>query len=77
MLSKVLRSRDCATGGFGHEWTPVRNPLDFMDFTDYLTILTWRDNWHDRSGEIFKDKEIFRVKLGGGSPTPSTMSAIG
>jgi RecG-like helicase len=44
-------------------------PLIFyVDFTDYVKIITRRDNWRHVFKEIFKDKEAISVKLRGLEP---------
>lgn len=38
-------------------------PIYYIDFTDYVKIITRRDNWAEIFQSIFKDKEMVSVKL--------------
>jgi len=38
-------------------------PIFYVDFTDYVKIITRRDNWEQVFKEIFKDRETISVKL--------------
>jgi len=37
--------------------------LGYLDFADYLKIISKRDNWRDAFQSTFKDEEILRAKL--------------
>jgi hypothetical protein len=39
------------------------SPLFYIDFADYIKIITRRDNWRTVFEPIFKDKEIISAKL--------------
>lgn len=38
-------------------------PIFYIDFTDYVKIITRRDNWRQVFEQVFKDKEIISAKL--------------
>ena len=40
-----------------------RDPVQYLDFPDYLKIITRRDNWRETFGSIFKDESILAAKL--------------
>jgi ATP-dependent Lon protease len=40
-----------------------RDPVEYLDFTDYLKIITKRDNWREVFNPIFKDETIIAAKL--------------
>ena len=37
--------------------------LHFIDFADYIKIVTRKDNWRDAFKAVFRDEEILRAKL--------------
>jgi len=40
-----------------------REHIQYVDFADYVKIITRKDNWRDVFKEIFKDQEAITVKL--------------
>jgi ATP-dependent Lon protease len=40
-----------------------RDPVQYIDFSDYLKIITKRDNWKNSFNRIFKDEDIITAKL--------------
>jgi len=40
-----------------------RDPIQYLDFTDYVKIITRRDNWREIFQVIFKDQDISVAKL--------------
>jgi len=40
-----------------------REHIQYVDFADYVKIITRKDNWRDVFKEIFKDREAITVKL--------------
>jgi tetratricopeptide (TPR) repeat protein len=45
------------------EETYKLHPLDFVDFPDYLKIITKRDNWTTCFKKIFRDEQIIAAEL--------------
>jgi hypothetical protein len=40
-----------------------REPVEYLDFADYIKIITKRDNWREVFSPIFKDETIISAKL--------------
>ncbi|MGC9014515.1 MAG: Swt1 family HEPN domain-containing protein [Thermoproteota archaeon] len=40
-----------------------RDPVQYIDFADYVKIITRKDNWREVFKEIFEDQEAIAVKL--------------
>jgi ATP-dependent Lon protease len=40
-----------------------RDPVQYIDFSDYVKIITKRDNWKNSFNRIFKDGDIITAKL--------------
>ncbi|MFQ6060960.1 MAG: Swt1 family HEPN domain-containing protein, partial [Thermoplasmata archaeon] len=46
-------------------WAPggSDDPLDYIDFADYIKIITRKDNWKQWFSSVFGDRDIITAKL--------------